>query len=107
MVQTRRLTATLLATTVLGTILPAQSPAPRFADPVLVHAGDKPLGQSRLYPSPVYHDVDGDGLVDLVVGDLRGHLTLAPRLPSKDRVAFGAEQKLKDQEGKILDFGNW
>ncbi len=75
--------------------------------PVRLSAGDALLGKSRLFPSPVFHDVDGDGRLDVVVGDLRGHLTWAARLPGDGAPRFGAEQKLKDAEGKILDFGNW
>lgn len=77
-----------------------------FALPKQLHAGEALLGKSRLYPSPVAHDIDGDGLADLVVGDLRGHLTYALRLPG-DGIRFGNEQQLEDAEGKILDFGNW
>ena len=58
--------------------LPAQTAtAPTFAPPVKLMAGTKGLGENRLFPSPVLHDMDGDGLADLVVGDLRGRLTVA------------------------------
>lgn len=80
--------------------------APEFAAPVRLGAGDKLLGQSRLYPSPVWHDMNADGRPDVVVGDLRGHLTWAPRLPGA-KTAFGAEQKLEDAAGKVIDFHNW
>jgi len=76
----------------------------KFAAPVLLKAGDKVLGKGRLYPSPAAWDIDRDGRFDLVVGDLRGHLTYA--LQNADGT-FAAEQKLKDVAGKVLDFGNW
>lgn len=75
-----------------------------FAAPVLLRAGDKVAGKGRLYPSPVSYDLVRDGLRDLVIGDLWGHLTVAPQ--QRDGT-FAAEQKVKDVDGKVLDFGNW
>jgi hypothetical protein len=79
----------------------------RFAAPERIRAGDTFLGEGRLYPSPVLHDVDGDRLPDLVVGDLFGHVTVARRLAAKSPVAFGAEKPLNDRDGKPLRFHNW
>ncbi len=75
-----------------------------FAAPVMLRAGEKVCGKGRLYPSPVSYDLVRDGRPDIVVGDLRGHITYARQLEDG---TFAAEQKLKDVEGKILDFGNW
>ena len=75
-----------------------------FAAPVLLRAGDKVAGKGRLYPSPASYDLDRDGLRDLVIGDLRGHLTAAAQ---RRDGTFAAEQKIKDVDGKVLDFGNW
>jgi hypothetical protein len=94
----------------LAASLQAQAPAQpdaKFAPPVRLMAGDKQLGVHRLFPSPVFHDVDGDGLADLVVGDLKGLLTVALRLPGKDPRAFAAETELKAADGKPIDFHNW
>jgi hypothetical protein len=77
----------------------------RFGPPVRLKAGEKFLGMNRLYPSPVFHDVDGDGLADLVVGDLRGRLTVALR--QKGSFTFGEEAPMKDVDGKEIDFHNW
>ncbi|MHC4223682.1 MAG: hypothetical protein ACYSX0_06075 [Planctomycetota bacterium] len=79
----------------------------RFAAPKRIRAGDTFLGEGRLYPSPVLHDVDGDGLPDLVVGDLFGKVTVAHRLAAKSPVAFGVEKPLNDRDGKPLKFHNW
>ena len=76
----------------------------QFHDPIRIEAGDKMLGKGRMYPSPAAHDINGDGRFDIVIGDLRGHLTFA--LQGADGT-FGSEQKLKDAHGKVLDFGNW
>jgi hypothetical protein len=79
----------------------------RFAAPVRIRAGDAFLGGERLYPSPVMHDVDGDRLPDIVVGDLFGRVTVARRLAAKSPVAFGVEKPLNDRDGKPLRFHNW
>jgi hypothetical protein len=78
----------------------------RFAAPKRVVAGDAFLGEGRLYPSPVLHDADGDGLLDIVVGDLPGAVTFAPRVAGK-AVAFGAGKPFPDRDGKPLKFHNW
>lgn len=88
--------------------LATQAPtAPTFATPVKLMAGTKGLGENRLFPSPVFHDRNGDGLADLVVGDLRGHLTIALRQPGSGAPTFAAETKLMAVDGQILDFHNW
>jgi len=81
--------------------------APDFAAPVRLMAGDKFLGHRRGFPSPVFHDIDGDGLRDLVIGDLPGRLTVARRLPGDGPARFGPETKLLGADGKNLDFANW
>jgi len=77
----------------------------RFAAPQRILAGEAHLGAGRLYPSPVLHDVDGDGLLDIVVGDLPGRVTFAPRVAGK--LAFGTEKPFLDRDGKPLKFHNW
>ena len=69
--------------------------------------GDAFLGQGRLYPSPVLHDIDGDKRLDIVVGDLFGKVTFAPRSAEQTPVAFGAEAPIQDRDGKPLKFHNW
>ena len=104
-----RSTLTTLAVTgaLAQPALLAQAPAAPFAPPVRVRAGDALLGEGRLYPSPVFHDVNGDGLLDIVVGDLPGRLTVALRLPGEGPPAYGAEKPLKGADGNDLKFHNW
>lgn len=83
------------------------SESQRFASPVRLMAGDKLLGERRLYPSPMYHDVNGDGRTDIVVGDLRGHITVALREAGDGAPRFGPESALQDAHGKDIDFHNW
>ena len=84
----------------------AQAPSEGFAPPVRLKAGDKWLGEKRLYPSPVFHDVNGDGHLDIVVGDLPGKLTVALR-KTGTAMAFEAEKDLLAASGKALKFNNW
>ena len=79
----------------------------RFAAPTRVQAGGAFLGEERLYPSPVLHDVDGDGLSDIVVGDLFGKVTVAYRVAGKSPAVFRIEEVLNDRDGKPLKFHNW
>lgn len=101
-----RTTSSLL---LLGATLAAQAPPPppTFAEPVRLKAGDKFLGENRLFPSPVFHDMDGDRRADVIVGDLRGKLTVALRSAGTDPRAFAAETKLLALDGTELDFHNW
>ena len=86
----------------------AVAQAPQFAPPVRLKAGDTFLGENRLYPSPVLHDLDGDGRVDVVVGDLVGALTVAPRAnAAAGAPTYGPEAKVLAADGQPLDFDNW
>jgi hypothetical protein len=84
--------------------MPAQEQvAPRFAAPVRLLAGEVPIGGKRLFPSPVLRDANGDGKLDLVIGDLPGKLTLALRTDQ----GYAAERPFLDQNGAQIDFHNW
>ncbi len=102
----------IAALALLASALPLQAqaqsrPEARFAPPVRLSAGDKLLGAHRLFPSPVFHDMNGDGLPDLVVGDLIGKLSVALRVPGADPRAFAPETELQAADGKAIDFHNW
>ncbi len=79
----------------------------KFSGPTRLMAGDKLLGEKRLFPSPVFHDMNGDGLDDIVVGDLIGRMTVALRKPGAGPAVYGAETKLMAVDGKEVDFHNW
>lgn len=84
----------------------ARDPAvPEFNPPVRLKAGDKYIGEKRSYPSPVLRDMNGDGHLDLVTGDLRGLLTVALR--KGEGLEFEPESELKGADGKPLKFDNW
>jgi hypothetical protein len=85
----------------------AAQPAARFAAPMRVMAGSKPMGVGRLYPSPVFRDMNGDGLADVVIGDLFGRITVALRVAGDGAAAWGAEVPLEAADGEELKFSNW
>ena len=99
---------TTISLLLLGATLAAQAPppSPTFADPVRLKAGDKFLGENRWFPSPVFQEMNGDGRADIVVGDLKGNLTVALR-EAGDRPAYAAETNQLALDGTPLDFHNW
>ncbi len=79
-----------------------------FESPVRIKAGDAYLGQNRLYPSPIIHDIDNDKQPDIVIGDLFGKLTYAPRnSQSQGGGLYDGEKPLKDRSDEQLKFHNW
>lgn len=84
-----------------------QEPAATFAAPVRVLAGSELMGVERLYPSPVLQDMNGDGRADIVLGDLWGAITVAPRLAAEGAPAWGPDAPLTARDGKNLKFSNW
>jgi len=92
----------------ITTLGPAQEPGkPVFAAPKRIKAGGRYLGEGRIYPSPVLHDMDGDKCLDIVVGDLIGKVTVARRVATETGVRVLAEAPLNDRNGKPLKFNNW
>lgn len=81
--------------------------AAKFAAPVRLKAGDAFMGDKRLYPSPVFQDVNGDKLPDVVIGDLWGKLTVALRVAGDGIPSYAAETFLQGADGKDLNFANW
>lgn len=79
-----------------------------FEAPRRLRAGDAYLGAGRMYPSPVFQDVNGDQRGDIVVGDLIGRLTWAPQALQDGRlIVFAKERALKGRSGEGLKFHNW
>ncbi|MBL8723125.1 MAG: VCBS repeat-containing protein [Planctomycetes bacterium] len=91
---------------VCGCVSALAAQLPPFAAPVRVHAGDVLLGGKRMFPSPVWHDLDGDGRLDLVVGDLPGRVTVARGL-ARGPLAFARDTAVPGAGGAPLKFHNW
>jgi len=53
-------------------LAPTSAPLPSLAAPVKVMAGGKPIAADSGHAAPLVHDVDGDGLGDLLVGQFGG-----------------------------------
>lgn len=95
-----------------GASLVAQSEASaargvKFAAPKRLQAHGAFLGRGRLYPSPAVHDVDGDGVPDVVVGDLMGKVTVALGRRTDAGVVLSREKPVNRKDGKPLEFENW
>lgn len=79
---------------------------PQFAAPIRIQVDGAFLGGKKLYPSPVWHDLDGDGVLDLVVGDLPGRIVVARGLGGQPP-AYAKEVALERAKGTRLQFHNW
>ena len=69
-------------------------------------AGDAFLGERRAYASPAFHDVNGDGHLDVVIGDLPGRVTVALG-DGLTPMSFGTEKKMVGSNKEPLEFNNW
>lgn len=78
-----------------------------FAAPVRLMAGGEPMGNGQYYPSPVLFDLDGDGVAEMIVGDLIGNLMVSKRLPGDDPAAWSKANPLEGADGKPIRFHNW
>jgi hypothetical protein len=79
----------------------------RFAEPVVLRAGDRAMGSRRMYPSPVFRDMNGDGRLDIVIGDLVGKITIANALEGDGAPQFARDEPMLGRDAKPLDFKNW
>lgn len=83
------------------------STTPTFHAPVQLMAGDSAMGQGILYPSPKMQDLNGDGVPEMLIGDLRGQLLVAERQGSGDSVQWSELKPLETADGKPIKFDNW
>ncbi len=84
----------------------AQAEDAQFARPVEITTAGKTY-VDVLYPSPVLHDLNGDGKQELIIGDLRGYLQVAKRDSATDSPEWGDSQMMQSVEGKDIKFSNW
>jgi hypothetical protein len=98
--------ATLLCVAATQSGGTAASQEPQFAAPIRLMAGDEPLGESRLYPSPRLYDIDQDGVDELVIGDLFGHVHVAEKIDGQGPAAWGKLEPFMSGK-RALKFHNW
>ncbi len=77
---------------------------PSFAGPVQLTTDGKPF-TGILYPSPLVHDLDGDGRPEMMIGEIFGTITVA-RPTGKELGEFGALEPMK-AAGKPIKLNNW
>jgi hypothetical protein len=70
-------------------------------------AGSEIMGVDQLYPSPAFFDLDGDGTLEMIVGDLVGNLMVSRRVPGDERLAWTRGEGLKGADKQPLKFHNW
>ena len=82
-------------------------PAARFAAPVRLAAADGPVRvESPGYAAPCWHDVDGDGRKDLVVGQFSGGKMKVYRSLGEEGLAAG--EWLRTADGDVAEVpGVW
>ena len=82
-----------------------------FAKPELLMVSDKPLNKSarQMYPSPAIFDVDNDGKMELVVGDIFGSLNVYENqnLSGKGDPVWSEFTPLKSVGNKPIKVSNW
>lgn len=82
-----------------------------FEAPVRLMVGDEPLNASanQAYPSPAVYDVDGDGQVELVVGDILGSLNVYENQneSGKGDPVWSKQVALKAADGSPIRVSNW
>ena len=99
------MTPTLIALAAMATTgIPGDSV--EFEKPIEITAGGKTFVET-LYPSPALYDLNGDGVDELIVGDLRGYLQKATRESGDIASGWGKATNIKTADGKDLNFSNW
>ena len=105
-----RITTTLILVALMlgATTLAAQSPAIELEKPVRLKVGDAFIDSGRHigYSSPVLRDYDGDGKLDLLVGNFRGHIQLFKNVGTAKAPSY-EEGGLLEVNGKPLKINNW
>jgi len=82
-----------------------------FEPPVMVLVKDEPLNTvaKKMFPSPGMFDVDGDGQVELVIGDLLGAVGVHENLNTSGTgdPAWGPREELTGIAGDAIETPNW
>ncbi len=76
---------------------------PTFAPLVELKAGGESITE-MMYPSPVLHDIDRDGIRELVIGDIFGHIRVGE--PADTATTWSKLTKVHAND-EILRLNNW
>ena len=82
-----------------------------FEAPIRLTVGNEPLNKAagQMYPSPAVYDVDNDGDVELVVGDISGRIYVYENKnkTGKGDPLWSSHAALKTAKGKQIRVSNW
>jgi hypothetical protein len=81
-----------------------------FEAPFRLKVGDQPLNNAarQMYPSPAMFDIDRDGQLELVVGDIFGSLNIYENLANgKSDPVWSSHIPLKGGDGEKIKVSNW
>ena len=91
----------IVIATVAANLIPVMAAEVTFQSPEMILDAS-----SYYYPSPVYEDLDDDGNPELMIGDLRGHLTIYKNQGSEEAPEWGDQARLT-AGGEDLQLPNW
>jgi len=98
---------TLMAAGLCVPIAAADDPVPLFRTPVQLKAGEAMMGEGILYPSPKLQDLDGDGVSEMLIGDLWGKLWFSKLRASGESTQWTTLEPVQTADGKPIKFDNW
>ena len=98
---------TLLFAGLCVPVAAAEDATPLFRTPVQLKAGEAMMGEGILYPSPKLQDLDGDGISEMLIGDLRGQLLFSKRQGSSDATQWTTLEPVQTADGEPIKFDNW
>jgi len=81
----------------------------QFDAPEMLYVGETPLNQDadQMYPSPAMFDIDNDGKIELVVGDIFGSLNVYENMAEEGDPKWKAHWPLKTGNGDTIKVSNW
>lgn len=81
-----------------------------FDAPEMLMVGDDPLNKAarQMYPSPAMFDIDNDGQLELIVGDIFGSVNIYENQnDDHGDPVWQTHRSLKSVEGKKIKVSNW
>ena len=93
-----------------GLMSTALADSATFEDPVRLIVDREPLNAAakQMYPSPAWYDVDNDGKVELVVGDISGSMNVYENTnDGEGDPVWAKHEPLKTANGQNIRVSNW